>query len=89
MESATIVSHLIDIFYIFMLIALPPLGGAVAAGLAIGIFQAATQIQDQTLPQAVKIMVVLLMLALGSPFFMPPLLAKSESIFTTFPMLTR
>ncbi|MEM8794851.1 MAG: flagellar biosynthetic protein FliQ [Pseudomonadota bacterium] len=89
MEDATIISNLTTSLYLFMLIALPPLGAAVAVGLAIGIFQAATQIQDQTLPQAVKLFVVLLVLAISAPFFVAPLIAHAELMFTTFPMLTR
>jgi len=89
MENATIVSNLTTSLYLFTLIAFPPLLAAVSIGLLIGIFQAATQIQDQTLPQSVKLFVVVLVMAFASPIFMSSLIAHTEQMFTDFPTLTR
>lgn len=44
----------------------PPLGVATAVGLIVGLLQAVTQIQDQTLPQALKLVAILVVVvALG------------------------
>ena len=58
------------------------------AGLIVGILQAATQIQDQTLPQTVKLLVVVAVLGLLSPLLAGPLIDHARRLFTEFPALT-
>jgi type III secretion protein S len=53
-----------------LLLSAPALVVAIVIGFGVGLFQALTQIQDQTLPQAVKLVAVLLVL-----IFIGPLLA--------------
>lgn len=50
-----------------LLLSAPALGIAIIVGLTVGLLQALTQIQDQTLPQAVKLVAVLLVLILTGP----------------------
>jgi flagellar biosynthesis protein FliQ len=52
---------------LFSLLALLPMGIITLGGLAISILQAATQIQEQSLAFAVKIIGFLLLLAIGAP----------------------
>ena len=54
-----------------LLLSAPALVVAIIVGLGVGLLQALTQIQDQTLPQAVKLVAVLLTIV-----FVGPLLAS-------------
>lgn len=74
---------------IVLVMALPPLLGAMAVGLIVGILQAVTQIQDQSLPIAFKLLVVILILALAGPMLTMPLLRQSAQLFDQFPAMTR
>ncbi|NMO96171.1 flagellar biosynthesis protein FliQ [Paenibacillus lemnae] len=59
--------------YIVLKVSAPMLVLALAAGLAISIFQATTQIQEQTLAFVPKIIVVLLALLLFGPWILTTL----------------
>ena len=86
-------SDLLVRFQIFMeavmIMALPPLLIAMVLGLVVGILQAATQIQDQTLPLTVKLVAVALVLILLGPMLAEPLIQESRRIFDEFPVLIR
>ena len=88
MEEAGIAAHLSTALVMFLTLALPPLVAALAAGLTVRILQAATQVQDQTLPQTVKLLVVVGVLALMLPVLAGPLVEHAKRIFTEFPALT-
>jgi type III secretion protein S len=62
---------------------------AVAVGLTIGLLQALTQIQDQTLPQAVKILVILVVLVLFGSAFGREIAKHASSALDEFPYLRR
>lgn len=63
------------------LLGVPLLIVAALAGFAFALFQALTQIQDQALPQIVKIVLVFGMLALFGTILSRPLLAFAERAF--------
>ncbi|OAF03750.1 EscS/YscS/HrcS family type III secretion system export apparatus protein [Bradyrhizobium centrolobii] len=88
MNEASIVANMGQSLVIFMIWVLPPLTAAVIVGLGIGIIQAATQLQDQTLPLTVKLLVVVAVIALFAPVLSAPLIEQAEQIFTEFPALT-
>ncbi|MGY3533068.1 MULTISPECIES: flagellar biosynthetic protein FliQ [Bradyrhizobium] len=88
MDEASILTHLSRSLVLFMIWVLPPLLAALAAGLGIGIVQAATQLQDQTLPLTVKLLVVVAVLVLFAPVLSAPLIEQAQHIFTEFPALT-
>jgi type III secretion protein S len=67
----------------------PVLLVAVAIGLVIGLLQALTQIQDQTLPQAIKLLAVLGMLVLLGPAFGREIAKQASSVLDEFPYLRR
>ena len=50
-----------------LLLSAPPLAASLVTGFVVGLFQAATQIQDQTLSFVPKLVVVLLVLAAMGP----------------------
>jgi type III secretion protein S len=74
---------------IVLYMSLPPLVGAVVVGLFVGILQAVTQVQDQSLPVVFKLLIVMAVISLGGPLLVAPLVQQSVQLFDTFPMLTR
>jgi type III secretion protein S len=53
------------------------------------LIQALTQIQDQTLPQAVKLVVVLVLMILLGPVLSQQVANQASGIFDAFPAMTR
>jgi type III secretion protein S len=88
MEEASILSHMSTALMLFLTISLPPLIVALVCGLIVGILQAATQIQDQTLPQTAKLLAVVAVFVFLSPLLASPLLEHARRLFTDFPALT-
>ena len=70
-------------FWQILIISGPLLAVALAIGLAIGILQAATSINEMTLSFVPKLVLVLLALALFSPFIMGTMVDYFEYIFET------
>ena len=83
MEFDANVEHLRLAFWQIILTAGPILGTALAVGLTIGILQAATSINEMTLSFVPKLVLVLLALALFSPFIMSTMVDYFEYIFET------
>ena len=83
MEFDANVEHLRLAFWQIILTAGPILGTALAVGLTIGILQAATSINEMTLSFVPKLVLVLLALALFSPFIMGTIVYYFEYIFET------
>ena len=67
----------------------PVLAAAVALGLVVGILQAVTQIQDQTLPLAVKLIAILLVLIVFGPIMAGRIVNQASLVLSEFPTLTR
>ncbi|MCK1733181.1 EscS/YscS/HrcS family type III secretion system export apparatus protein [Bradyrhizobium sp. 138] len=88
MDEATILPYMSRSLVLFMTWVLPPLIAAAVAETVIGIIQAATQIQDQTLPLTVKLLVIVGIIALFAPVLSAPLIEQAKQIFTDFPALT-
>ena len=76
-------------FVAAMVLAGPPLIIAPVAGLLIGVLQAATQIQDQTLTQTVKIFVIAAVLLIGGLALSNRLYQFSLHVFSAFPVIVR
>jgi type III secretion protein S len=74
---------------IVLYMSLPPLVGAMVVGLTVGILQAVTQVQDQSLPVVFKLLTVIAVIAFAGPVLVMPLIQQSVQLFDSFPMLTR
>lgn len=78
-------SMVIDVFRLalqtILMLSLPMLLSALAIGLIVAIFQATTQIQEQTLAFVPKIIVVFLVLILSGPWIMQNLIAMTTTLF--------
>jgi len=68
-----------------VLIAAPILLSALAAGLLIGMFQAATQINEQTLSFVPKLGVMVVTLFVGAPWMLNVLLDFTEGLMANIP----
>ncbi len=70
-----------------LLVAAPMLIAALAVGLTVSIFQAATQIQEQTLTFAPKIVAVLLVLVVSAPWAIKVLLTFTEEVLRSLSII--
>ncbi len=89
MTQNALIDQLHAMVSVVLLISLPPLLGAIAVGLVIGILQAVTQVQDQSLPIAFKLLAVIMILVLFGPLLVAPLVRQSSQLFDSFPAMTR
>ncbi len=67
----------------------PALTIAIVIGVSVGLIQALTQIQDQTLPQAVKLVAVMLALVILGPALAMQVANFASNTLDIFPALTR
>ena len=67
----------------------PALAAAVLVGLTVGTLQALTQIQDQTLSQAVKLVAVAVLTITVGPMLAAYIGEQATMLFNDFPMMVR
>ena len=67
----------------------PPLIVATIVAFIVGLFQAVTQIQEQTLPQTIKIFVITAVLIFFGSMLASPLYSITNQIFNEFPLYQR
>jgi flagellar biosynthetic protein FliQ len=67
----------------------PPLIASLAIGILISMFQAVTQLQDQTLTFVPKIIVVIVVLLIFGPWMLSVLGNFATTLFTHFPQYIR
>ncbi|WP_274425140.1 flagellar biosynthetic protein FliQ [Chelativorans sp. YIM 93263] len=74
---------------VILLVSAPVIITALAVGLLIGLAQALTQIQDQSLPQIVKLVAVLLVILFFGPFMAYQVADQASLALEQFPRVTR
>jgi flagellar biosynthesis protein FliQ len=72
-----------------IMVSLPPVLMALTVGLIIAVFQATTQIQEQTLSFAPKVIAVFGVLALVGPWIGSQLVRFTFHVFDQFPAIIR
>ena len=72
-----------------LLMSLPAVGLGLLVGFVISLFQAVTQIQEQTLTFVPKMIVVLAVIALTSPWLMSLILDFTISLWANIPGMAR
>lgn len=87
--SEQLVFHFQSTLSLVLYLALLPLLAAMAVGLVVGILQAVTQVQDQSLPMTFKLLTVILLLLFGGSLLAVPLEREATEVFDSFPTLTR
>ena len=70
MTQDSVTSLLVDMMGITMKVAMPMLLAALIVGLLISVFQAVTQIQEQTLSFIPKIVALVAVIAIGGPWML-------------------
>lgn len=71
-----------------LILSLPPIIAATVIGLLVSLLQALTQVQEQTLSFAVKLIIVTAVLILTMPWVGAELVRFTEYVFDSFPQLT-
>ncbi|MFA1602639.1 EscS/YscS/HrcS family type III secretion system export apparatus protein [Alcaligenes faecalis] len=89
MDKTLIVSLMNKALMTVLIISAPALLIAIVIGLGVGLLQALTQIQDQTLPQAVKLVAVLCSLIFGLPLLAGHVSELTDQLLNGFPVWTR
>ncbi|MBU0502713.1 MAG: flagellar biosynthesis protein FliQ [bacterium] len=72
-----------------LLVSLPIVGVGLLVGFTVSLFQAVTQIQEQTLTFVPKVISVLLMVALLSPWIISVMVDFTNSLWSTIPNMVR
>ena len=70
-----------------VLLAAPPLIAALAMGLLVSIFQAATQINEMTLSFIPKLLTIFVVLVVGGPWMLSLMLDYVRNLFNAIPSL--
>jgi len=81
---AAIGTHAIEMC---LLISLPMMLGALVIGVLISLFQAVTQIQEQTLTFVPKIIVVFVIMIVAAPWLMDKMVDFTKEIFAMIPTI--
>ena len=81
MDNPTLVQYLMAFMMDVAIIAGIPLAIATAASLLVSVFQAVTHIQDQTLAQLAKLVVICLVFLLGGAQLVSSFLNNSQRVF--------
>ena len=89
MTDATIAVYMTQSLTVFLIACGPPLVAALVVGLVISVLQAATQIQDQTLPQTFKLVAVFAALVVLGPLVVGSMVELGERVFIEFPLVVR
>ena len=83
MSQDKVVSLIVEMMGVTMKVALPML----LVGLAVSVFQAVTQIQEQTLAFIPKILAIAGVLIVGGPWMLNQLLAYTTDLWSRIPTL--
>ena len=89
MNTTNIVHHAGTAVVLVLLLSLPPILVATVVGVIVSLIQALTQIQEQTLPFAIKLVAVVVVMVATAPWLGSQLSEYTIRIFDDFPMLTR
>lgn len=87
--EAYIVSITKQALYLTLVLTAPPVTAAMMIGLVISLFQATTQIQEQTLTFVPKLVAVIVTMALVGPWTMVQLVNFAGSLLDSFPTYIR
>jgi flagellar biosynthetic protein FliQ len=87
MHQLTIITQ--QALFLVLIASAPPVIISLIVGFLISVFQATTQIQEQTLTFAPKVVVVFMVLAMTGPWIGHQLVAFTFQVFDRFPAMIR
>ena len=85
MSPETVLDVGMDALWLAVLLAAPLLLSALAGGLLIGIFQAATQIQEMTLSFIPKLIALVVALFVAGPWMLQVAITFTQRLYTEIP----
>lgn len=88
MTRDTVVSLTVDAMTLAMKIGLPLLLAGLFVGLAVSIFQAVTQIQEQTLTFIPKILATAAVIVIGGPWMLDQMIVYAHDLYSMIPQLS-
>ncbi len=89
MENEFAVEVVSQAIRVTLMLASPMLIGALVVGVLVSIFQAVTQINEQTLSFIPKILVIIAALVIFSPWMMETMVTYTQDLFISIPELIR
>lgn len=89
MENEFAIEVVSQAIRVTLMLAAPMLLGALVVGILVSIFQAVTQINEQTLSFIPKILVIIAALVIFSPWMMETMVTYTQDLFTSIPELIR
>ena len=84
MNPQDVVSYVNEALYLTLILSMPTIAVAAIVGTLVSLFQALTQIQDQTLSFAIKLLAVALALYLTSPWTGAELMRYTLTLFDVY-----
>jgi flagellar biosynthetic protein FliQ len=87
MTQDTVVSLVVDAMSVSLKVALPMLLVALVIGLAVSIFQAVTQIQEQTLTFIPKVVGIALVIVVAGPWMLGQIVSYTQNLYEQIPNL--
>lgn len=89
MTDSMVLQIVRDALVMVMVITVPILGAGMLVGLIISIFQATTQIQEQSLSFVPKLIAVLLALVILAPWIINVLVGYTNELFAKIPLMVK
>ena len=87
MDQDVVITLVSGALQLALKIALPLLGVGLVIGLAVSVFQAVTQIQEQTLSFIPKVLALAGVLVVGGPWMLNQLLTYTQDLWLSIPQL--
>jgi flagellar biosynthetic protein FliQ len=87
MNSTAVIAMIREALELTLIISAPLLLTALAVGLVVSVFQAATQINEMTLSFIPKLLGVFAAIVISGPWILQLLIDYTQRIFTNIPML--
>jgi len=87
MSSETVITLGQQAFIIMLMIAAPPLLTALTVGLIVGVFQAATQVNELTLSFIPKMIALVLVLIAAGPWILKIMSGYMQRLYSDIPYL--
>jgi flagellar biosynthesis protein FliQ len=87
MTQDQVVSLVVDMMGVALKVALPMLLASLVVGLAVSIFQAVTQIQEQTLSFIPKVVALAALIVILGPWMLGQIVSYTENLYQQIPSL--
>jgi flagellar biosynthetic protein FliQ len=89
MESGFVIEVVSQALKVTLMLSAPMLLGAMVVGILVSIFQAVTQLNEQTLSFIPKILVIVAALVIFSPWMIETMTTYTRDLFTSIPEIVR